>query len=57
MRLPRDLSGRELAKLLEKLGYRATRQKGSHVRLTTTQHFRYEIISVISSLFRLNAVE
>jgi predicted RNA binding protein YcfA (HicA-like mRNA interferase family) len=36
-RLPRDVSGPELAKLLEAFGYAVTRQKGSHLRLTT-QH-------------------
>lgn len=35
MRLPRDLSGRDLAKRLERLGYVITRQTGSHLRLTT----------------------
>ena len=35
MRLPRDLSGEELARLLENFGYRVTRQTGSHLRLTT----------------------
>lgn len=35
MRLPRDLSGEELAKLLQSIGYRVTRQTGSHLRLTT----------------------
>lgn len=34
MKLPRDLTGAELVKSLSKLGYRATRQTGSHVRLT-----------------------
>ena len=37
MRLPRDLDGAELARALGKLGYRITRQTGSHVRLTTTE--------------------
>jgi predicted RNA binding protein YcfA (HicA-like mRNA interferase family) len=36
-RLPRDVSGTDLAKLLGTLGYTVTRQKGSHFRLTTTQ--------------------
>ena len=36
-RLPRDVSGQELAKLLEAFGYAVTRQKGSHLRLTTLQ--------------------
>lgn len=34
MRLPRDISGAELARRLERFGYHATRQTGSHVRLT-----------------------
>jgi predicted RNA binding protein YcfA (HicA-like mRNA interferase family) len=36
-RLPRDVSGAELAKLLETFGYAVTRQKGSHLRLTTLE--------------------
>jgi predicted RNA binding protein YcfA (HicA-like mRNA interferase family) len=35
MKLPRDLSGAELAKALGRVGYRVTRQTGSHIRLTT----------------------
>ena len=35
MKLPRDVSGRELALALAVLGYATTRQTGSHVRLTT----------------------
>lgn len=38
MKLPRDLSGRELAKLLRVFGYEITRQSGSHLRLTTSLH-------------------
>lgn len=34
-RLPRDVSGAELARLLAAFGYVVTRQKGSHLRLTT----------------------
>lgn len=37
MRLPRDESGRDLAKRLEQFGYVVTRQTGSHMRLTTQQ--------------------
>ncbi len=36
MKLPRDLSGRELIKALGRLGYETARQTGSHIRLTTT---------------------
>ncbi|MGA2093904.1 MAG: type II toxin-antitoxin system HicA family toxin [Sedimentisphaerales bacterium] len=35
MKLPREISGLELTKLLKKYGYEITRQTGSHVRLTT----------------------
>ena len=35
MRLPRAVSGRQLANLLESLEYTLTRQKGSHMRLPT----------------------
>ncbi len=34
MKLPRDLGGVELATALTRLGYRITRQTGSHMRLT-----------------------
>ena len=36
MRLSREVSGADLAKRLEGLGYRVTRQTGSHLRLTRT---------------------
>ncbi len=36
MRLPRNLSGAQLVKQLERLGYNVTRQSGSHMRLTTS---------------------
>jgi predicted RNA binding protein YcfA (HicA-like mRNA interferase family) len=34
MKLPRDVSGAQLVKALSALGYRVTRQAGSHIRLT-----------------------
>ncbi|HEX8295871.1 MAG TPA: type II toxin-antitoxin system HicA family toxin [Chthoniobacteraceae bacterium] len=37
MKLPRDVSGATLTRALRKLGYEVTRQRGSHVRLTTVQ--------------------
>lgn len=33
-KVPRDLSGADLCKLLKKLGYEVVRQTGSHIRLT-----------------------
>lgn len=43
MRLPRDLSGGDLAHILRKLGYSITRQTGSHLRLTTTEHGEHHL--------------
>jgi predicted RNA binding protein YcfA (HicA-like mRNA interferase family) len=43
MKLPRDLSGPELAKLLRKVGYELTRQTGSHLRLTTQQQGEHHV--------------
>ena len=37
MKLPRDLSGADLAKLLRTHGYEVKRQTGSHIRLTSTK--------------------
>jgi len=38
MRLPRDITGDDLAKALRALGYEVTRQTGSHMRLTMMQN-------------------
>ena len=43
MRLPRDLSGRELARLLRRYGYAITRETGSHLRLTTQQGGQHHV--------------
>jgi predicted RNA binding protein YcfA (HicA-like mRNA interferase family) len=43
MRIPRDLSGGELIKKLGRLGYRVTRQTGSHIRLTSRDHGEHHI--------------
>ncbi len=43
MRVPRDLTGRDLIKALGKLGYAVTRQSGSHIRLTTSKNGTHHI--------------
>jgi predicted RNA binding protein YcfA (HicA-like mRNA interferase family) len=43
VKLRRDLSGRELAKALQVLGYHITRQIGSHLRLTTTERGEHHV--------------
>jgi predicted RNA binding protein YcfA (HicA-like mRNA interferase family) len=35
VKLPRDVDGPRLVKALGALGYETTRQKGSHIRITT----------------------
>ena len=36
MKLPRDVSGRDLVKLLMRYGYSVVRQSGSHIRLSSS---------------------
>jgi len=43
VRLPRDISGERLAGNLRTLGYRLTRQTGSHLRLTTDQRGEHHV--------------
>ncbi len=43
MKLPRDLSGTDLAKALAKAGYRITRQSGSHIRLTAESPSQHHV--------------
>jgi predicted RNA binding protein YcfA (HicA-like mRNA interferase family) len=43
VKLPRDVSGDGLAHGLASLGYEITRQTGSHLRLTTTQHGEHHL--------------
>lgn len=43
MRLPSDISGKELVALLSKLGYQVVRQAGSHIRLTTNQNGEHHV--------------
>lgn len=43
MRIPRDISGNDLVKLLKPYGYVITRQSGSHMRLTTQLNGEHHI--------------
>jgi predicted RNA binding protein YcfA (HicA-like mRNA interferase family) len=43
MKLPRNLTGLQLVKQLEQLGYQITRQTGSHIRITTQQNGEHHI--------------
>lgn len=43
MKLPRDISGKDLIKALSRLDYQVTRQTGSHIRLTTQRNGKHSI--------------
>jgi predicted RNA binding protein YcfA (HicA-like mRNA interferase family) len=46
LRLPRDLSGRELIRLLKRYGYESTRQVGSHIRLRSNFQGYVHLITI-----------
>ena len=43
MRIPRDISGLELIKILKPFGYQISRQTGSHIRITTEMNGLHHI--------------
>jgi len=46
LRLPRDLSGRELIRLLRRYSYESKRQVGSHIRLESNRQGRPHFITI-----------
>jgi len=56
MRLPRDLSGAELARRLSIFGYTVTRQTGSHVRLTTQENGEHHITVPLHDSLKLGTL-
>jgi predicted RNA binding protein YcfA (HicA-like mRNA interferase family) len=61
LKVPRDVSGANLAKALRRYGYAVRHQTGSHMRLTTTQNGEHHItipnssplpIGLLNALFR-----
>jgi predicted RNA binding protein YcfA (HicA-like mRNA interferase family) len=56
MRLPRDISGQALASALGALGYRISRQTGSHARLTTTQHGEHHVTIPMHASLRVGTL-
>ena len=43
MKMPRDISGRELTAYLKPFGYTVTRQSGSHIRLSMEKDGQHHI--------------
>ncbi len=43
MRIPRDVSGADLVKALQKVGYLVARQSGSHIRVETQEPTEHRV--------------
>ena len=56
MRLPRDITGLELARLLAAFDYKAGRTTGSHQRLTTQTGGEHHITIPLHSPLRLGTM-
>ncbi len=56
MKLPRDVSGDELAARLRKYGYEMTRQTGSHMRLTTLERGEHHLTIPAHSPLRVGTL-
>ena len=59
MRLPRDLSGHDLAQALSRLDYHVDHQTGSHIRLTTQRGGEHHVTIPAHDLLKvgtLNAI-
>jgi predicted RNA binding protein YcfA (HicA-like mRNA interferase family) len=56
VRLPRDISGRDLARVLRRYGYEVTRETGSHMRLTTQQGGEHHITIPDHASLRIGTV-
>jgi predicted RNA binding protein YcfA (HicA-like mRNA interferase family) len=57
LRLPRDLSGRELAGLLRQhFGYEMVRQTGSHVRLVTALEGEHRVTIPLGGSLRVGTL-
>ena len=56
MRLPRDLTGAQLVRALGKLNYKATRQTGSHVRLTCESPAQHHVTVPLHDPLRIGTL-
>jgi predicted RNA binding protein YcfA (HicA-like mRNA interferase family) len=58
VKLPRDISGAQAIKALERLGFTITRQSGSHVRMVrgdrrvTVPNHRHVVVGTLQSILR-----
>jgi predicted RNA binding protein YcfA (HicA-like mRNA interferase family) len=57
VKLPRDVSGQDLARRLRSYGYEVTRQVGSHMRLTTQERGTHHITIPAHDHLRVGTLE
>ena len=56
MRIPRDINGKELIKLLKKYGYEVVNQTGSHIKLTTNIKGEHHITIPVHSPLKVGTI-
>jgi len=56
MKIPRNISGEKLSRLLKRFGFEITRQTGSHMRLTTTIKAEFHI-TIPNHRIRFNIIK
>jgi predicted RNA binding protein YcfA (HicA-like mRNA interferase family) len=56
VKLPRDLSGLDLARALQVFGYQVTRQTGSHLRLTTRERGEHHVTIPAHATLRIGTL-
>ncbi len=57
MKLPRDVSGHDLARRLRPFGYDVTRRVGSHMRLTTRERGEHHVTIPAHEELRVGTLE
>jgi predicted RNA binding protein YcfA (HicA-like mRNA interferase family) len=57
VKLPRDVSGQDLARRLRSCGYEVTRQVGSHMRLSTHEHGIHHVTIPAHDHLRVGTLE
>jgi predicted RNA binding protein YcfA (HicA-like mRNA interferase family) len=57
VKLPRDVSGQDLARRLRHYGYEVTRQVGSHMRLTTQERGQHHVTIPAHDSLRVGTLE
>jgi predicted RNA binding protein YcfA (HicA-like mRNA interferase family) len=57
VKLPRDVSGQDLARRLSRFGYVVTRQVGSHMRLTTQERGQHHVTIPAHDALRVGTLE